>query len=81
MIRGDKMSYKEVVVKAQEIVKKRGHYGTEEVGLYACDLWLKSNQINLWAYWQGYQLDDIDKGIDIMLVGQDWGNPDCDKEV
>ena len=75
------MTYREIVEKAKITLKKRGHYGIGDVDLYACDLWLKSNQINLWAYWQGYQLDDIDKGIDIMLVGQDWGNPDWDKEV
>ncbi len=74
------MTYKEVVKKAQMILKKRGIYGTG-VELYACDTWLSGNQINLWAYWQGYQLEDIDKGIDIMLVGQDWGNPAWDKDV
>ncbi len=75
------MTYKEVVKKAKTMLQRRGHYGTDDVDLYACDLWLKSDQINLWTYWQGYQIDDIDKGIDIMLVGQDWGNPDWDKDV
>ena len=75
------MTYKEVVKKAKTTLQRRGHYGTDDVDLYACDLWLKSDQINLWTYWQGFQIDHIDKGIDIMLVGQDWGNPDWDKVV
>ncbi len=77
----ERMTYEEIVEKAKAVLKKRGHYGTDDVDLYACDLWLNGNQINLWAYWQGYQIEDIDKGIDIMLVGQDWGNPEWDKDV
>ncbi len=75
------MTYKDVVEKAKRTLKERGHYGTKDVDLYACDLWLDGNQINLWSYWQGYQLADIDQGIDILLVGQDWGNPEWDKDV
>ena len=77
------MTYKEVVKKAQNELARRGIYGKDkgQVELYACNLWRKSDQINLWSYWQGYQIKDIDKGIDIMLVGQDWGNPDWDKAV
>ncbi len=75
------MTYKDVVEKAKRTLKERGHYGTKAVDLYACDLWLHGNQINLWSYWQGYQLADIDQGIDILLVGQDWGNLEWDKDV
>ena len=69
------MTYQEVVRKAKSVLKKRGVYGGD-VRLYACDTWLKGDQINLWSYWQGYQIKDIDKGVDILLVGQDWGNPE-----
>ena len=37
-------------------------------------LGLDGNQINLWTYWQGYQIKDIDIGVDILLVGQDRRN-------
>ncbi len=48
----------------------------------SCEVWEKGDQINLWTYWQGYQLKDIDeKGVDILLVGQDWGNPDNNKNA
>ncbi|MBR5359880.1 MAG: uracil-DNA glycosylase family protein [Lachnospiraceae bacterium] len=71
------MRYADVVKKAQEIVSKRGADNKSgKVPLYACKTWLKGDQINLWSYWQGYQIKDMDKGIDILLVGQDWGNPD-----
>lgn len=60
----------------------RGAYGNDKITLYPCETWLNGDQINLWTYWQGYQYNDIDdKGIDILLVGQDWGNPDKDKET
>lgn len=75
------MTYIEVVRKAQRVVKKRGVYGNKNVCLYACDTWLKGNQINLWTYWQGHQYKDIDKGVDILLVGQDWGNPSKDPQT
>lgn len=67
------MTYEEVVAKAKVSVKKRGIYG--EIKLTDCEEWQAGNQINLWSYWQGYQIEDIDQGIDILLVGQDWGNP------
>ena len=79
------MTYQEVVKKAKKVVKKRGVYGNGDLELYACDTWLHGNQINLWTYWQGYQIKDIDIGIDILLVGQDWGNPErvleCKKRI
>ena len=73
------MNYNEVVEKAKKTLIERGHYGSGNVDLYAGDLWLAGDQINLWAYWQGHQYKDIDEnGIDILLVGQDWGNPNWD---
>ena len=66
------MKYQEVVEKAKKAVR----IGSEIVPFQPCEIWLAGDQINLWTYWQGYQLKDIDyKGVDILLVGQDWGNP------
>lgn len=72
------MTYLEVVRKAQAYAKKRGEYGNSSVTLYPCETWLNGDQINLWNYWQGHQYKDLDKGVDILLVGQDWGNPQKD---
>lgn len=75
------MTYQEVVEKAQDELKKKGKLvkrnsnGKVVLELEVPDIWLDTNQINLWAYWQGHQIKDIDNGIDILLVGQDWGNP------
>lgn len=55
--------------------------GNAKVKYMPCDVWKSGDQINLWAYWQGYQLEDIESGVDILLVGQDWGNPDMQKDV
>ena len=72
------MKYGEVVEKAQK--KCRSGYG--RIKLTDCNTWERGNQINLWTYWQGYQLKDIDEvGVDILLVGQDWGNPKRNEEV
>lgn len=66
------MTYQEVVEKA----KRQERNVTGKVTFIPCDVWENGNQINLWTYWQGYQLYDIDeKGVDILLVGQDWGAP------
>lgn len=66
------MTYQEVVQKA----KKQQRNVNGKVEFISCDVWECGNQINLWTYWQGYQLDDIDEmGVDILLVGQDWGAP------
>ena len=75
------MTYSEVVKKAKQELAKRGEHRAGGVELYACKLWENGDQINLWSYWQGYQIEDIDQGIDILLVGQDWGNPEWDKDV
>ena len=75
-------TYHEVVKKAQAAAKIRGEYGNKNVRLYPCKTWLDSDQINLWTYWQGHQYKDIDeKGVDILLVGQDWGNPEKDERT
>lgn len=69
-------NYKLLVEKAQKEIRKRSDYAFGKIELQSCELWEKGNQINLWTYWQGYQLKDIGKKrIDILLVGQDWGNP------
>jgi len=79
---GEVPTYHDVVKRAQDTARARGEYGNKDVILYPCDTWLKGNQINLWTYWQGYQYKDIDeKGIDILLVGQDWGNPEKNKNT
>lgn len=71
------MSYAKVVKEAQKEISGRKQNAADKLILTACDTWKKGDQINLWTYWQGFQFDDIDeKGIDILLVGQDWGNPD-----
>lgn len=72
------MKYRDVVEKAQKA--RRKSYGN---GMYSpCNIWLDGDQINLWTYWQGYQLKDIDeKHVDILLVGQDWGNPKLNKNA
>ncbi len=74
------MSYADVVSKAKDRGSKP--YGRGKVSYKPCDTFLKGDQINLWTYWQGYQLKGIDKkGVDILLVGQDWGNPDRNPKV
>ncbi len=66
------MKYSDVVKNAQ----KANRIGYGKVSYQKCDIWVQGDQINLWTYWQGYQLKDIDKlGVDVLLVGQDWGNP------
>ena len=72
------MKYQDVVKKAQENKRE----GSKKVPFQECKSWLKGNQINLWTYWQGYQLKDIDEeDVDILLVGQDWGNPKNNSNV
>jgi len=76
-----KMTYPKVVDKAIE-KRKNLSYGNKKVKYIPCEIWERGNQINLWTYWQGFQLEDIDeKGVDILLVGQDWGNPEREVRV
>ena len=76
------MKYCEVVEKAQNDISNRLKYGYGKVQYNPCKTWQEGNQINLWTYWQGFQLDDIDeRGVDILLVGQDWGNPNRNKSI
>ena len=60
--------------KYQELCKKIAeHYSENKNGLG----WYKPcNEINLWTYWQGIGNYDTTK---ILLVGQDWGDPEIDK--
>lgn len=72
------MTYSEVVAEAKkhsEDLLKKDLYKYGKVEFSQCDTWINGNQINLWSYWQGYQIENIDEGVDIMLVGQDWGSP------
>ncbi len=71
------MNYSEVVQKAKHDILNRKQYGNKIIHYRLCNEWLLGDQINLWSYWQGYQIKDIDNGVDILLVGQDWGNPDA----
>lgn len=32
-------------------------------------------EINLWTYWQGWKYAERQSDIKILLIGQDWGNP------
>lgn len=74
----DKMTYIDVVNKAKSELSKPDHYGDTKIEFVDCPTWQKGNQINLWTYWQGYQIKDPENGVDILLVGQDWGNPNRD---
>ncbi len=79
------MKYKKLVDDVKRDINSRlkvGSYCNNRVRYAKCPTWDNGNQINLWTYWQGYQLDDIDsKHVDILLVGQDWGNPYNDLSV
>ena len=71
------MKYSEYVKEAQKEIRDRKKYKNRNLTLHSCKVWEDGDQINLWTYWQGYQLKDIDKmGVDILLVGLDWGNVD-----
>ena len=41
--------------------------------------WGLCREINLWTYWQGRGYVNETPEIDYLLVGQDWGNPDLEK--
>ncbi len=70
------MTYEQVVQKAKKEMKNRTHYGNKKVAYKSFDIWEAGEEINLWTYFQGYQIRDKEKGVDILLVGQDWGNPE-----
>ncbi len=74
------MTYDEVVKTAQKTICNRllNGYGYGKISYQNCPEWQNGDQINLWTYWQGYQIKDVDQGVDILLVGQDWGNPTAD---
>ncbi|MBR3581402.1 MAG: hypothetical protein IKN95_10495 [Lachnospiraceae bacterium] len=78
------MVYSEVVEKAkiqQKYLLSRGEYRNNKIQYVSCSEWENGAQINLWTYWQGYQIKDVDKGVDILLVGQDWGSPSADSKT
>ena len=72
------MTYIDVVNKAKMELNNPNHYGKSSIKFIKCPTWKKGDQINLWTYWQGYQIKDPENGVDILLVGQDWGNPNRD---
>ena len=75
--KGTAMMYEDVVMTAKEVINSRTNYRNRKVIYVPCPIWEAGNQINLWSYWQGFQLKDIGKErVDILLVGQDWGSPD-----
>ncbi len=76
------MSYQTLVKEVQKEIAKRTEYGNKKIRYEECQVWKDGDQINLWTYWQGYQLKDIDEnGVDILLVGQDWGSPSKNLEI
>ncbi|WP_026664496.1 hypothetical protein [Butyrivibrio sp. FC2001] len=76
------MTYQEVVQLAKTDIASRTDYGNKKITYVPCPLWENGNQINLWTYWQGHQLKDLGtKRVDVLLVGQDWGNLDNNPEV
>ena len=75
------MTYREVVEKAKNRDSFRIGVKNKHISFVPCQTWLDGDQINLWTYWQGYQIKDIDNGVDILLVGQDWGRPDGNEAI
>lgn len=75
------MTYKEVVEKAKKSDAVRVGMKNQHVTFVECKTWLDGDQINLWTYWQGYQIKDPENGVDILLVGQDWGSPGRNEEL
>lgn len=60
----------------EKIAKEWGsiHPADEELAMEWFDL---CKEVNLWTYWQGRGV----KNVDILVVGQDWGNPTQDKKA
>lgn len=67
--------YYALVEKAKKLYQEHEQITDEEVHLEWCDA---CKEINLWAYWQGRNHVDSTK---LMLVGQDWGCAEEDKET
>lgn len=67
---GKSMSMEEKSAAYKDLVGRvKDSYQTEQDGLIWCP---DCEEINLWTYWQGRGHFDAK----IMLVGQDWGNPE-----
>ncbi len=62
------MTYAQLVEEAKKEVASRKDYG-KSLNYERCKLWEDGDQINLWTYWQGYQIKDVEEGVDILLVG------------
>lgn len=73
--------YADVVRKAKKELNNPSHYPIGKIQFIDCPIWQKGDQINLWTYWQGYQIKDLENGVDILLVRQDWGNPSRDIDI
>lgn len=75
------MTYREVVEKAKNRDSSRVGFKNKHITYVPCQTWLDGDQINLWTYWHGYQIKDVDNGVDILLVGQDWGRPEGNEAI
>lgn len=57
---------------------KKAHRKNNKIELGWCDKDDNDNlcqEINLWTYWQGWKYAERNSHINILLLGQDWGNP------
>ena len=76
------MTYAELVKKAKTEVMNRPNFLSKNICTEISQTWIKSDHINLYAYMQGHLIENIEHGIDILLVGQDFGqNPDHENDV
>lgn len=57
------------------IDRAREHYEKENKTTSTLKWYSECKEINLWSYWQGFGYAEKTPEIDILLVGQDWGNP------
>lgn len=70
MLTGNKRNdYLELVAKAKEVYETQDGTNTMLIWHPEC------KEINFWTYWQGTDYAEKTPEIDILLVGQDWGNP------
>ena len=78
-------NYNDLVALTKEIWRARvrnGSYESGRIKFEKSETWFsdKCNEINLWTYWQGHGLTDF-SNVKIMLVGQDWGSEDGQKDA
>jgi len=67
--------YKKLIEWVKDEYTKRNDKNSE----YPLNWYSECKEINLWTYWQGLGYAENTPNIDILLVGQDWGNPYIDK--